>query len=91
MEKCRWFHLRRGIIFEAGYKRGRIHAIIFGGTLKLKKGGTLEIKLRNELDGDLGVKLSISRKLLKGCGEAFLRALGSKKEIAISAGAGFIW
>lgn len=88
----RWkIDAKRGLLFEVEYKKGRIHALIFGGTLKLNKKDNLEVRLRSERGKDLGAKLVLSRRFLKGCGEAFLKAQTSRKETTLGAGVGFIW
>jgi len=82
---------RRGIIFEVRYRKNRVSAIIFGADIKLKKHNILELRLKNTVGKDLGLELKISKRLLKGAGEAFIKALASKKEVTINAGTGFRW
>jgi len=82
---------KKGLIFEAKYRDRGLHAMVFGCTLKLAGGNRLEVRLRNEIGEDLGVNVALSKKLLRGCGERFLKALVSKGELAIHAGIGFIW
>jgi len=88
----RWrVDMKKGFIFEVRYKNRKPHTIVFGGTIKLAGGNNLEIKLRNQRNKDLGVTLMLSKRFFKGCGESFLKALGSRKEITLTIGTGFIW
>ena len=81
-----------GLVFEAEYEPGRTAAITFGADATLTDRDTVSFRLMKEAgQRDLGVSLELSRKLLKGDGEAFLRILKSKQEASILAGAGFRW
>jgi hypothetical protein len=81
-----------GLIFEVEYEDKKIHAITFGAYAKLTTKDRISFKLKNDKDNkDIGVILELSHKILKGDGEAFLRALKSKRESAIYAGAGRRW
>ena len=80
-----------GLLFEIEYEKGETRAITFGADAKLTKQGNIEFKLKNELKKDLGPELKLSRKLLKGDGEAFFKLLKSKKETAIYVGAAWRW
>lgn len=82
---------RKGFLFEVEYEKDRIHTIAFSATLKLNKRNRLEVRLKSKRGEDLGIKLTLSQNLLKGYGEAFLKALASGKELALHAGIGFIW
>jgi len=82
---------RKGLLYEVKYKRGRFHAIAFGGIMKLGRKDMLEIRLKDTRGRDLGLNLKLSRKFIRGCGETFIRALVSGKELSISAGVGIIW
>ncbi len=80
-----------GLLFEMPYAEGEIRSIVFGGTAKLSKNYRLDFKLKNKWGQDLGINVKLSRKILKDQGEAFLRALSSRKEISVIAGVGFRW
>lgn len=80
-----------GLLFEIEYEKGKAKAIVFGADAKLTKTDKIEFKLKNELKKDLGLELKLSRKLLRGDGEAFLRLLKSKKEASIYVGAAWRW
>ncbi len=80
-----------GLLFEMEYERGRSKSISFGADIKLGEGYDLCLQLKNSANRDLGVELKLSRKILEGQGEAFIRALASKREVALIAGAGFRW
>lgn len=51
----------------------------------------ISFKLRNERNREIGGELKLTRKTLKGDGEAFLRFLKSKRETAVIVSAGFRW
>lgn len=81
-----------GLVFEAEYGPGRTAGIMFGADATLTDRDTVSFKLRKEPgQRDLGVSLELSRKLLTGDGEAFLRILRSRQESAVMLGAGFRW
>jgi hypothetical protein len=82
---------RLGLLFEMPYEEGKIRRVIFGGWGKLDKNHRLEIRVRNEIGEDLGIDVKLSRRILEGQGEAFIRALKSRKEVSIIAGAGVRW
>jgi hypothetical protein len=80
-----------GLLFEIEYEKEKAKAIIFGADAKLSKRDKVEFRLKNRLRKDLGLRLKLSRKLLKGDGEAFVKLLKSKKEAAIYAGMAWRW
>jgi len=80
-----------GLLFEIQYEKGKTRAIIFGADAKLTKKDELKFKLKNERRKDLGLELKLSRKLLKGDGQSFLKLLKSKKEASIYVGAAWRW
>lgn len=81
-----------GLIFEIEYEDKKQKAIIFGADAKLTDNDTILFRLKNNVENkDIGVSLELSRKILKGDGEAFLRALASRRESAIYAGAAWRW
>lgn len=81
----------RGLLFEIEYEKGKAKAIIFGAAAKLTRKDKLEFRLKNRLGRDLGMQLRLSRRLLKGDGEAFLKLLKSKEESSIYAGTAWRW
>ena len=80
-----------GLLFEMPYAEGEINAVIFGAWGKLDKNLNLEMRLENKIGEDLGIDVKLSRRILEGQGEAFIRALRSQKEVSIVAGVGFRW
>lgn len=80
-----------GLLFEIEYEKGQTKAITFGADAKLTRTDAVEFKLKNELNKDLGLELKLSRRLLKGDGQAFLEYLKSKKESSIYAGMAWRW
>jgi len=81
-----------GLVFEIEYENGKAHAIVFGADAALTDRDTVSVKLKSELDNkDIGASLELSRNLLIGDGEAFLRVLASRRESAIYAGAAWRW
>ena len=81
----------RGVLFEMPCGEGEKQKVILGAWCKLKKNLNLEMRLQNGDGEDLGVTVTLSRQIVKGQGEAFIRALRSQKEMAIAVGAGVRW
>ncbi|MFH1189358.1 MAG: hypothetical protein V1682_01555 [Candidatus Omnitrophota bacterium] len=89
----RW-NLKRGsgLVFEAEYGNKATKTMAFGADVKLTDKDTVLFKLKNDIENrNIGIDLELSRKIFKGEGEAFLRALASKGESAIYAGAAWRW
>jgi hypothetical protein len=81
-----------GLIFEIEYENKKTKRIIFGAEARLTDKDTVSFKLKNDMENkDIGVDLELSRKILKGDGEAFLRLLKSNRESAVYAGAAWRW
>jgi len=81
-----------GLSFEISYADGRISAVTFGAEARLAGKDTICFELKDDAAGrDLGISLELSRRLLKGNGEAFLRLLRSKKESAAYVGSAWRW
>ncbi|PIP20509.1 MAG: hypothetical protein COX40_04385 [Candidatus Omnitrophica bacterium CG23_combo_of_CG06-09_8_20_14_all_40_11] len=80
-----------GLLFEMPYAEGKINSVIFGAWGKLDKNLNLEMRLENKIGEDLGIDVKLSRRILEGQGEAFVRTLRSQKEVSIVAGVGFRW
>ena len=82
---------KMGLLFEMPYAEGKINSVIFGAWGKLDKNLNLEMRLENKIGEDLGIDVKLSRRILEGQGEAFIRALRSQKEVSIMAGVRFRW
>ncbi|MCX5704431.1 MAG: hypothetical protein NT066_08110, partial [Candidatus Omnitrophica bacterium] len=82
---------KMGLLFEMPYAEGKINTVILGAWGKLDKNLNLEMRLENKIGEDLGIDVKLSRRILEGQGEAFIRALRSQKEVSIVAGVGFRW
>ena len=80
-----------GLLFEMPYEEGKVRSVILGGWGRLDKNHKLEIRLQNKIGEDLGIDVKLSRRILEGQGEAFIRALRSQKEVSIVTGVGFRW
>ena len=81
-----------GLIFEVEYEDRKTHAIVFGAEARLTDKDTVSFKLKNDIENrDIGINVKLSRKILKGDGEAFIRALKSNRESAVYAGAAWRW
>lgn len=80
-----------GLIFEMKYGDGRLTAIIFEAEARLISNSKIKFALRNRQGQGLGISLTLSKTLLKGSGQSFIRFLCSRKEKAVYVGAGFMW
>lgn len=80
-----------GLLFEIKYEKGKSKAIKFGADARLTKRNEVKFRIKNEMRKDLHLELKLSRKLLRGDGEAFIKLLKDKKEAAIYVGAGWKW
>jgi hypothetical protein len=81
-----------GLIFEVEYENKKIRHIAFGADVRLTEKDTMLFALKNDIEKkDMGVTLELSRKLLHGDGEAFLRLLKSNRESAVWAGGAWRW
>jgi len=80
-----------GLLFEMPYAEGKIQSIVLGGWGKFNKDYRLDLRLQTKAGEDLGIDVKLSRRILEGQGEAFIRALRSQKEVSIVAGIGFRW
>ncbi|MGB2706235.1 MAG: hypothetical protein WBC74_05225 [Candidatus Omnitrophota bacterium] len=88
----RWkIRKKMDLIFEVKYEKGKIRAIVFGAEARLTDKDTVLFRLRNDKGKDISANLKLSRRILKGEGQAFVRALKSKRESAVCAGAAFKW
>ena len=82
---------RLGLLFEMPCQGRQIQSISFGAACKLGENNAVNFKLKNIRDENLDIDLKLSRKALKGQGEAFVQALKDAKEISLTAGIGFKW
>ncbi len=81
-----------GLLFEIEYEGGEIYAIIFSADVALSDKDVVSFRLKSAVgNNDLGMTLELSREILAGDGELFLRALASNKELAVYAGAAWRW
>jgi hypothetical protein len=81
-----------GLIFETDYYGGKPRAIVFGFEAVLGGKDTVTFRLKNGIDNkDIGVSVELSRRLLTGDGELFLKALKDSRESAVYAGAAWRW
>ena len=81
-----------GILFEIEYGKNGLSAIVFGADVALTDKDMVSFKLKDGVGNkDLEMTLELSRNLLGGDGELFLRALASRRETAIYAGAAWRW
>lgn len=79
------------LVFEVKYENQKIRAMVFGAEARLTDKDTILFRLRNDKGKDISANLKLSRRILKGEGQAFLRALKSERESAVYAGAVFKW
>lgn len=80
-----------GLVFEVEQEDGGTQAIVFGAEAKPTDKGTISFNLRNGLNKEIGARLELSQDIFDGDGQAFLRLLKSKRELAILAGVGLRW
>ena len=81
-----------GLVFEAGYKDGKPCSLVFGADAELTGRDSVRFRLKRDIDNrDTDMEIELSRRLLKGDGEAFLRLLSSRQEATIYAGAAWKW
>ncbi|MBD3425908.1 MAG: hypothetical protein GF409_01600 [Candidatus Omnitrophica bacterium] len=79
-----------GLVFEADYRGREPYSMVFGAEAHLKDTGRVSFKLRHYLDEqDMGVRVELSRELIGGDGEAFLRLFSRASEKSVYLGAGF--
>ena len=81
-----------GLVFEIACEDNSIKDIVFGADIKLTDEDTISFRLKDDTENkDIGVKLELSRSILNGDGEAFLRTLISSRVSTIYAGAAWRW
>jgi len=81
-----------GVVFEFKYADKKTRQIVFGADFKITGKDTVSLRLKSsEDDKDIGAAVELSRKIFKGDGEMFLRALVSGREQAVYAGAAWQW
>jgi hypothetical protein len=78
-----------GLTFEVKYSDKKPYSMVFGADASLTDKDTISFRLRNDiLNKNIGAELELSRKLIKGDGEAFLKLLKSNQETAVYLGMG---
>ena len=89
----RWFLKKDiGVVFELKYADRKTRQIVFGADFKITGKDTVSLRLKSsENDKNIGAAIELSRKIFKGDGEIFLRALVSGRERAVYAGAAWQW
>ncbi len=81
-----------GLIFETKYANKKVHAATFGAEARLSGKDTILFKLKNNIENrDIGISVKLSRKVLKGNGEAFMRVLRSNRGSAVYVGIARGW
>ena len=81
-----------GLVFEVECEGRKGNAIVFGADVKLTDRDTIIFRLKNDIENkDIDATLELSHKIMEGDGEIFLRALSSRRESAIYAGAAWRW
>ncbi|MFA6078794.1 MAG: hypothetical protein WC779_03505 [Candidatus Omnitrophota bacterium] len=81
-----------GLVFKVEYEKRKVRSIVFGAEAKLTGKDMVAFRLKNDVENkDIGISLELSRKILKGDGEAFLNFLRSSRESSIFAGAAWRW
>jgi hypothetical protein len=80
-----------GLFFEVPFKDKRPQRIAFGATCSLGPNNTLEVRFKRGRQMSADINLKLSRKILKGSGEAFISALKGGREVSLAAGVGFRW
>lgn len=80
-----------GLIFETKYGDSHFSEMKFEAEARLINGSRIKFVLKNEKGRDLGMKFTLSKTMLKGIGESFIRFLRNRKERAVYIGAGYMW
>lgn len=81
-----------GFVFEIEYGNKKTRAIVFGADVRLTGRDTVSVRLKTCAEfKDMGASLELSRKILKGGGEAFLKILKEGRELAVYSGAAWKW
>lgn len=80
-----------GLIFEAKIGGQGSMEMKFGAEAELSGDSRIKFALKNENGRDMGMELMLSKDMLGGSGESFIRFLGSRREKAVYIGSGFIW
>ncbi|MFC1577252.1 hypothetical protein ACFL3N_02820 [Candidatus Omnitrophota bacterium] len=79
------------VFLETGSVKGRVKRIAFGADAKLGRLGDLTLALKGRTGERLGVTLKLSKRFLKGRGEAFLKGVSRDGEKELAVGAGLLW
>jgi hypothetical protein len=82
----------RGLTFEIDCGNKKVRSISFGADGRLTGRDSISFRLKHAVNRkDMDINLKLSRKMLKGDGEAFLSLLKSKKESGVFVGVGKRW
>lgn len=82
----------KGLLFEVELRGKKVHSLSFGADAQLTSRDRVSFRLKNSINKrDIGINLQLSRKILKGEGEIFLRFLKTQQKSAIFIGAGRKW
>jgi hypothetical protein len=80
-----------GLIFELEKNNRKTVSIALSAQAKLSKKDTVIFTLKNRLDRSIGAELELSRKIVQGSGEAFIKLLASKGEQGVYIGTARRW
>lgn len=80
-----------GLVFELEHDGRVINSISLAAQSKLSGKDKITFSLKNNLNRSLGAELELSRDILQGDGQAFLRLLASKGEQGVFIGIGRRW
>ncbi len=77
--------------FQVPYRDGTVRALSFGAAYAVNSQTEISAQLTTQRGEPLGVEVILSRKFLKGSGEAFVRLRKSLEETALEGGFRFRW
>ena len=80
-----------GLVFELEKSGRPIHSIALAAQAKLSDKDTIILTLKNYLNRGLGAELELSRDIIRGDGQAFIKLLASKGERGVFVGMGRRW
>jgi len=80
-----------GLVFEVEQNGRVVNSIALAAQVKLSDKDTIIFTLKDNLNRTLGAKLEVSRDIVQGDGQAFLRLLTSKGEQGVFIGMGRRW
>ena len=80
-----------GLVFEVEKSGRAVDSIALSAQAKLSKKDTIIFTLKNNLNRTLGAELGLSRDIIQGDGQAFIKLLASKGEQGVFVGMGRRW